>query len=364
MTATASAVEAPPRTRVVRRDIALLRVVAIVGVVFIHVSGLTTNQQGLRGTAVWWVAEVMNAGSRFCVPLFVMVSGALLLRPGTREPLAAFYRKRLDRLVPALLFWYLTYALFTQFVLDAPKRPLTVIAVALAGRTYTALYFFWLILGLYLVTPALRKVVADLEPRDVRRLALTVTAVTCAWQTTTAFIGAHSRIGVVATPTAFTYWMPYVGYFLLGAALVQRPVPRSVAPRAAAAFLVATAVNVWQASGHVPHALAWVSPVSYHGWLTAVATVSLFLLAAALLPASDARPGRLMRLVEVMGGLTLGVFVMHLLVLYGLQHAGVLTVTKGASRLLELGYLSAATIVLTFAAAWVVSHVPGARRLV
>jgi hypothetical protein len=141
-------------------------------------------------------------------------------------------------------------------------------------------------------------------------------------------------------------------------------VPRSVAPRAAAAFAVATAVNIWQASGHVPHSLAWVSPVSYHGLLTAVATVSLFLLADALLPASDARPGRLMRLVEVMGGLTLGVFAMHLLVLYGLQHAGLLTVTKGASRLLELGYLTGATVVLTFAAAWVLSRIPGVRRLV
>ena len=364
MTATATSVAAAPRTKVVRRDIALLRVVAIVGVVMIHVSGLTTTQTTLHGKPVWWTAEVLNIGSRFCVPLFVMVSGALLLRPGSTEPLGSFYRRRLDRLVPALLFWYLTYALFTQFVLDAPKRPLTVIAVALAGRTYTALYFFWLILGLYLVTPALRKVVGDLDQRALLRLALAVTAITCAWQTTTAFIGAHSRINVVATPTAFTYWMPYVGYFLLGAALAQRPVPRSVAPRAAAGFAAATLVNVWQASGHVPHALAWVSPVSYHGWLTAVATVSLFLLGGALLPSSAERPGPLMRLVEVLGGLTLGVFAMHLLVLYGLQHAGLLTVVHGASRLLELGYLAGATLVLSFLAAWVLSRLPGTRRLV
>src|SRR5262245_13238400 len=57
-----------------------LRVLAIVAVVSIHTTGLTMTQEGLRGSAVWWVAAAVNVGSTWAVPVFVMISGALLLR--------------------------------------------------------------------------------------------------------------------------------------------------------------------------------------------------------------------------------------------------------------------------------------------
>lgn len=347
-----------------RLDIALLRVVAICGVVLVHVCGLTTRQDRLRGTTVWWLAEVLNVGSRFCVPLFVMVSGALLLRPGSTERTGDFYRRRLTRLLPALFVWYAVYAVFTAVVLERPANPTLVIALVLAGKTYTALYFFWLILGLYLVTPALRVLLRGLSQERLLAAGLGLSALSCAWESTSLLIEVYTPVDATASPNAFSYWIPYVGYFVLGAALAQRTFTRSAIRWAAPALVASTAVTLWVETGHAPRWFVVFSSSSYHGWLVAAATVSVFVLGCAVCAGADTGVGPLARFVNVLGGVTLGVFALHLLVLYALQHAGLFTVTQGATRLLELGYLAGATLVLSFAAAWLLSQVPGLRRLV
>jgi surface polysaccharide O-acyltransferase-like enzyme len=346
-----------------RRDIALLRVLAIVGVMMIHVSGLTTTNAKVHGSAVWWVAEVLNQGSRFCVPLFVMVSGALVLRPGTAEPAGAFLRKRLDRLIPALVVWHLVYIVFNATVLDRPSGPADVLTRVATGRTYTALYFFWLVLGLYLATPALRKLLDGLSQELLVRVGLGLTALTCLWASTVSFVAHESNVDVSATPTVFTYWLPYVGYYVLGAALTRVVVPRRTGWLAAAVAVSASVVTIWIGSGSAPRWVAVALPSGYQAWFVAIATTSMFVAAVGLLPVRDTSSA-VERFVDVAGGLTLGVFACHLLVLYGLQHSGVLTVVHGASRLTELAYLAAGTVVLSFALAWVLSQVPGLRRLV
>lgn len=345
-----------------RRDIALLRVVAIVGVVAIHVSGLVVSADALAEKPVWWLAHVLNSGSRFCVPLFVMVSGALLLRPSRPETARDFFRRRLDRLLPALLVWYLVYILFSRFVVGNDHSVGEVLALVLAGRTYTALYFFWLILGLYLATPALRKLLAGLDGPQLLAAGALLTTLAVASGTTNAFVHRFSSVDTTATPNALTYWIPYVGYFVLGAALSHGPVARQVAPWAGGVLALATTVSVLETTGRTPSFLGWLAPVDYFGPFVAVATVALFLLGASLLhPVSE--PASRDRVVQSLGGLTLGVFAVHLIVLYGLQRV---VVDEGVvpRSVPALVVLLAGTVAISFAIAWVLSRVPGLRRLV
>ena len=72
--------QAPPPTRTAWMDAA--RVVAIVAVVLIHVLAPTVEGRGVAvGSAPWWVADVLNSANRWCVPVFLMISGALALDP-------------------------------------------------------------------------------------------------------------------------------------------------------------------------------------------------------------------------------------------------------------------------------------------
>lgn len=77
-----------------------LKVIAIVAVVHVHGVGLNAVAEGALSTARSKVAAVLHCVGMLGVPLFVMVSGALLL-DSTRykgpEPVA---RTRVARLVP------------------------------------------------------------------------------------------------------------------------------------------------------------------------------------------------------------------------------------------------------------------------
>lgn len=85
-----------------------LRVVASLAVVTIHVTARHAGWPATTGTpCVANVAYVMGALCHFAVPLFLMVTGALLL--GRAEAWAGFFEKRYSRLLPPFLAWNLVY---------------------------------------------------------------------------------------------------------------------------------------------------------------------------------------------------------------------------------------------------------------
>src|SRR4051812_36607782 len=77
----------------------LARVVATGAVVLIHViapvvsSGRGESLSHLR----WWFGNIVDSGCRAAVPLFIMISGALLLSVGRQEGTQEFYAGRLSR---------------------------------------------------------------------------------------------------------------------------------------------------------------------------------------------------------------------------------------------------------------------------
>src|SRR5437660_891414 len=84
----------------------VLRVTAILGVITIHtVSPLTAGATVATFSAAWWAGATMNELSLWCVPVFVMISGALLLRRQRPQPASTFYRRRLHRIGIPLVFW-------------------------------------------------------------------------------------------------------------------------------------------------------------------------------------------------------------------------------------------------------------------
>ena len=97
----ATTTASPPRLAYIDQ----LRVVAALAVVMIHVSAMHWGDTP-PASADWQAMNVYAAVSRWCVPVFVMLSGALLLAPGREnEPWADFYQRRLVRVLLPLAFW-------------------------------------------------------------------------------------------------------------------------------------------------------------------------------------------------------------------------------------------------------------------
>ena len=103
-----------------RRNYALdiLRIVSIVGVVAIHSFGELAGDDDARSQPDWLPAAIIDIAFIWVVPVFVTISGALVLAPRAHaEGAKAFYRKRALRLLPALVVWHLVYIFIGNYLI-------------------------------------------------------------------------------------------------------------------------------------------------------------------------------------------------------------------------------------------------------
>ncbi len=185
-----------------------LRVAAALAVVCVHAAApVVVTNPDLR-SAAWWVGNLTDSLSRWCVPVFVMVSGALLLPKSSEGAPLRFYRERARRLLPPLVFWTVFYLGFSL-----RDRPLSVAQAARAvvsGTPYYHLWYLYMAVGLYLATPFLRAIVLAASPVAMRVfLALSFAGAVCS-----PFTGSGA--------TFLTLFAPYVGYYVAGHELYRR----------------------------------------------------------------------------------------------------------------------------------------------
>lgn len=130
-------------------------------VVLIHVvaDGIHSYEVG---SFTWNVSNVYDSLARFCVPAFVMISGAFMLDPEYNCTIKKLYSVKILRMVTALLFWGLVYGIY--FVANEPNRPILTLAYQFVYTIFTGYHHMWflfMIIGLYIITPILRKLVED-----------------------------------------------------------------------------------------------------------------------------------------------------------------------------------------------------------
>lgn len=281
---------------------------AITGVVAIHVSGLLLGARS--GGPAWWAAVTVNVGSTWVVPAFVMISGALLL--SVKDP-APFYRRRFSRIVPALIAWHAIYAVVVRlWMRGEPFRPRTALVQLLDAKTFTALYFLWLIAGLYLIAPVIAAFLRAGGPRRAfwfAGVALFWTQMVYALSTLMSLLGAPRPIHL----GAWTQWWPYVGLFAAGWALREVVLPRWGLIVAAVIGVVAVAEPIWQYGHDGPRALAFL-PITRLGPMMAVAAISFFLVAVGIGARVTVGP-RAALVLRRLSEAAFGVFLVHLLVI-------------------------------------------------
>ena len=352
-----------------------LRVVAIGAVVLIHTAGLTYGNKELRGSGagVWWVASLATFSTKWAVPLFVMVSGALLLAPPVNRSAALFFRRRLSRIGIPLVVWHVVYITIAATILTTSPQPRRILARLLRGESFTGLYFFWLILGLYLITPLLWPVVASLSRRAVGVVGVLLVATAALNQSTLQVIGRlEGGSRPAGDPTLFTQFLPYVGFFILGYAVRDVVVRGTGRVLALAALTAALCLELtWQVTGPFVFGkgaagyLNTLMPVSYQGWVLGAAAVAMFVLVHSVVhPGSRWAAPRAARWARYAGDLTLGVYATHLAVLIVLLRIPGLDWRSGAETLPELfalcgGVLLGATILTV-----VIKQIPLLRRSV
>ena len=135
-------------------SIDILRIVAGISVVAIHVSDPLVSLATLFGGLSWWVANIVNSFSRISVPLFIVLSGSLLIHRYNAYGLMGFIKKRLFRILVPLIFWVGFYwwwnGVWFHTSFDWGRAMTDLLAVKISH-----LYFLAIMAGLYVITPVL-----------------------------------------------------------------------------------------------------------------------------------------------------------------------------------------------------------------
>lgn len=106
------------------------------------------------------------------VPLFVAISGALLLSEAP-QPLPVFFRKRLSRVLLPFLLWasavYVVGVVAHQYpdIHTAQDALACYVPYLLGNRINLSHWFVWMILALYLLTPLLQRALHTADGRHI-----------------------------------------------------------------------------------------------------------------------------------------------------------------------------------------------------
>ena len=335
----------------------LARVAAIAAVVLVHVLAPAVNGSLLdEGTPSWWLANLLNAASRWCVPVFIMVSGALVLDPRRVERPRAFYRKRLARIGIPLVVWTVVYLGFRRWFLAEPVGVTDAGRDVLAGTPFLQLYFLFVLLGLYVIAPFLRIVLRHTTQRMQAGFALVLLGLGVLDQLATEVAG-------VGGANAATRFLPFAGYFVAGWVLRDVVLDRRWVRVAAVGFAASVVVTA-ALTGVTSVPSGWGAGGRYlYGFLSPPVIV-MSLSALMLLRVAGQRLGtRYGGRTTALAGLTFGVFLVHPLVLYPLQSAWPLPTEVVAFTAVVLAHWTLTTAA-SLAITWTLLRTPYVRGAV
>ncbi len=340
----------------------LIRTVAIILVIMVHAAIephpiVTVMDQA--EVFRWFTVNTYDAFADPSVPLFVMLSGALLLQPSKVEPIRVFLKKRAMRLGLPFIFWGAAYFLWRFFVNHEALTIDSIIQGILTGPYYH-FWFLYMLTGLYLVTPVLRVVTANADRRILRYFLTVVffgTGVVPLLVLASGFI-------IETKLFAITGW---IGYFVLGYYLLTTRI-RSRFLYALYIFgFVGTVVGTYAVTafegGHT--GLFFLDYLS--SGTVIIASAALFLILLKVSPSSLAmRFPRGSRFLHFVGCSTLAVYLFHVMVLESLQkgYFGFQISVNTMNPILEIPLITTATFFICIGLVFILKRIPVVKRLV
>jgi surface polysaccharide O-acyltransferase-like enzyme len=340
----------------------LIRTLAITLVILLHAANTTLKASFVPET-YWWTAVVYKSLALPCVPLFVMLSGALLLkRTKLNEPIRVFLKKRLDRLGLAIVFWGAVYLIWSFYITQTPVTLVNVgdgILYSLFSGAYYHFWFVYLIVGIYLVTPILRVIIAG-RRKVVRYLILL-------WFIGVAIIPLVEMVtGHTLNPITFVI-SGWLGYFVLGSYL------KRVKLRSAMLYGLLIVSFVWTLFGNwlMNYPLDCMQCNNYFfDYLSANIIIGSFALFLILLKFHRDWPGKnhttLRRIVKAISANTLPIFLLHIIILESFERGyfGFTLNFETLNPIIEIPLMTALTLFITLSVVLLMKKVPILRTLI
>lgn len=193
-----------------------LRAIGIIAVITIHVTMHFYSMKGEIGHIGWWLSNLLNSAAKFAVPLFVMISGAVLL--GKEINMNEFYRKRAVRLIPAIIFWnffYLGFRVYSEHM-DIGMFIYASKMLVVNGAAYYHLWYLSMFACLMMFVPFINIFVNGDTPTSTHLLSFLVIVFIFIILKEIAFITLEVKNITIGWFTLFPWYVAYFigGYYL------------------------------------------------------------------------------------------------------------------------------------------------------
>lgn len=359
-----------------RLDLELMRVIACFFVIFNH-----TGENGFfrfslcdSGSLRFWVYLAVSIFCKFSVPLFFMVSGALLLE--REESLGRLWRHRIGKIALVLLAWSFFYYLDEVWLGWREFRLGDFAGQFLWGNWNLSFWYLYAYLAMLMTLPLLRKFAGSLTNREfvyLFSLAFVFSSLLpvlqyLLWQENHSF-NSDFQLGWVC---AQIFVCPLLGYFM------RKRIPDFWSGRRLAllwtanlgGILVTAGLTVWKA--FLTGMLDENHSQSFYNLFAVLNAASVFAACTYLAGRKAAlrRPllRRLCALLQSMGSCTLGIYLLHLFFHQRLPFMGrlwdVFRVRLGLGDMISAFLYCGVIFLMGYGVTLVMKRVPLARRLV
>lgn len=342
-----------------RLDLDVLRVASMLGVIYLHTAASAVRQ--LDDPALWGFSNVLVSLLTPAVPLFFMMSGALLLRRDRRVEWRDVLCRRVPRLLVPLLAWS-GLILAYNFIRGDTAQTLERLKNLLSTPVMVPYWFLYALIPIYLLTPMLKAMTDHLSPSGWNYMMALWLVLTVGLSTLRAFAPeGWQTVFTVHYTLNINVVGGYLGYFLLGAWLDRLEKPPSKPALAAgcggtlAVIILGTA---WDTYAHGAYSARF---TDYLNIFTVLYSALLFILVKGCLDQREERGQILPRLANG----SFGIYLAHAPVMIAMEKLwGRLGYPLGPETVLQqLVFYGAVTAICVVVVA-VASHIPVVSYLV
>lgn len=149
------------KNRLIYADI--LRIYSTFLVLLLHFSGIMWTRLDITSFD-WRIINIYNTFSRTAVPIFVMLSGIFFLNPKKNISITKLYKKYILRIFISLIFWSIIYLILF------PNLNFNIVEISnviLKGNTNYHLWYLYMLIGLYILTPIIRVFIKNSTKKDL-----------------------------------------------------------------------------------------------------------------------------------------------------------------------------------------------------
>lgn len=194
----------------------ILKILASIAVVVIHVSAMQWYEVDINSNK-WMAMNIYDSLCRWAVPIFVMVTGMLLLSPKKKISIKDIFCKYILKICILLMVWEFIYAIVNQVKVQNEVTILSIINNMLEGQYH--LYYLYMLIGMYVITPIIKEIINNNNENIIKYFLLL-------WMATQILLNTISNIfeitetylvlQVLFNKMQISLVMGYVGYYILG----------------------------------------------------------------------------------------------------------------------------------------------------